>query len=364
MNGKARTMELGSYRDIGLSAARNLAQKYRAEAADGHDPKLTKAQRKALAQKSIDDEARTVKWLCDEYYRLRVLKRKPAIKHPEIIRRRLENHIIPVIGKIPLKDLEVSHARQVLNKANARGTPTVANDVLRTCKQVFNWAAGEQWMPTNIFAHYSTQQDAGGRESPRDRFLDEDELRGLFGVMKTVTGWSAENDATIKLLLMLCVRKMELIGARVSEFNLDAGMWTLPGDRTKTGKPIDIPLPRQAAVLVERLVSLSCGSEYLLPARKQQTRMLPHISPDTVNSATGRFIKPEMTNPDWTIHDLRRTSRTALSRLKVDAVVAEKCLNHVSSKIIQTYDQHAFYEERQEALSRLADYYESLGMEV
>ena len=125
-------------------------------------------------------------------------------------------------------------------------------------------------------------------------------------------------------------------------------------------------LPDQAVKLIEKLISLACGSEYLFPARKQQTRMLPHIAADTVNSAIGRFIKPEMAmrSQDWTPHDMRRTGRTYLAQLGVSSTVAEKCLNHQLPGMAEVYDRHAYFEERKEALQSLADFYTGLGLKV
>ena len=58
---------------------------------------------------------------------------------------------------------------------------------------------------------------------------------------------------------------------------------------------------------------------------------------------------------DWTLHDLRRTARSLMSRAKVAPYVAEKCLGHVAGAIERTYDRHAYLDEKREAFARLAD---------
>ena len=77
----------------------------------------------------------------------------------------------------------------------------------------------------------------------------------LFDAKRTARGFSVANGLTVKLLLLLAVRKGELIAARWDEFELDADepVWHLPSERTKTGQAIDIPLPEMA---VERLRQL------------------------------------------------------------------------------------------------------------
>ena len=132
--------------------------------------------------------------------------------------------------------------------------------------------------------------DAGGKEVARDRALSRDELKTLFEAMRTARGFSVENALTVKLLLLLAVRKGELIAARWDEFELDADVpvWHLPGQRTKTGQPIDIPLPTMSVDWLHELHRLALDSDWVLPARKMQSRMLPYICESTIGVAMGK----------------------------------------------------------------------------
>ncbi len=112
---------------------------------------------------------------------------------------------------------------------------------------------------------------------------------------------------------MLAVRKSELICARKAEFDLEEGVWYLPGEPTRTGEPIDIPLPRQALEILEELFRLSGEISWLLPARKMQSRMIPHIDVNTLNAAMAKCIQPLMPDSEpFSPHDFRRTARTHL----------------------------------------------------
>ncbi|VFS61408.1 integrase [Kluyvera cryocrescens] len=75
--------------------------------------------------------------------------------------------------------------------------------------------------------------DAGGKEQSRSRWLTRAELVQFFEAMRMAKGFSRQNELTMKLLLVTCVRKMELCAARWSEFDLANGIWYLPGERTK-----------------------------------------------------------------------------------------------------------------------------------
>ena len=56
----------------------------------------------------------------------------------------------------------------------------------------------------------------------------------------------------------------------------------------------------------------------------------------------------------WTIHDLRRTARTLLSRAGVNADIAERCLGHVIPGVRGIYDRHRFEQEKRVAFEALA----------
>jgi integrase len=56
----------------------------------------------------------------------------------------------------------------------------------------------------------------------------------------------------------------------------------------------------------------------------------------------------------YTIHDLRRTARSLLSRAGVSADVAERCLGHVMGGVRGIYDRHEYLEEKKRAFELLA----------
>jgi integrase len=56
----------------------------------------------------------------------------------------------------------------------------------------------------------------------------------------------------------------------------------------------------------------------------------------------------------WRLHDLRRVSRTLLSRAGVPTEVAERALGHRRPTIERTYDRHKFADELLLAYEKLA----------
>jgi integrase len=57
---------------------------------------------------------------------------------------------------------------------------------------------------------------------------------------------------------------------------------------------------------------------------------------------------------DWTLHDLRRTARSLLSRAGVASDIAEICLGHVLAGVRGTYDRHEYHAEKKRAFEALA----------
>jgi integrase len=56
----------------------------------------------------------------------------------------------------------------------------------------------------------------------------------------------------------------------------------------------------------------------------------------------------------WQLHDLRRTGRSLMSRAKVDADHAERCMGHVIGGVRETYDRYEYLEEKKAAFEKLA----------
>lgn len=346
--GKQRTMLIGSYSDLSLSKARATVKELAAHVALGHDVAGEKQTRKAEALARMEDEknALRVSELAAEYFQRQIL---PRWKHPDILRRRIHKDINPHIGGLKVEDVKPRHIDAMLQSIVARGAPTVANDVLRWTKRIFDYAIKRHALETNPAGAFELS-DAGGQESSRERWLSRDELIQFFQAMRMAKGFSRENELTMKLILCLCCRKMELCGAPWAEFDLDEAVWRLPAERAKNGDAIDIPLPPPAVEWLRDLHSISGGSNWVLPARKMQHRMIPHIQESTLPVALAKVRREMPGIPTFTVHDFRRTARTHLAALGVDPVVAERCLNHRIRGVEGIYNRHQYFDERRAAL--------------
>lgn len=355
LNRKALTLSLGSYRDVPLSMARVEAARLRGLVAIGRD--VAEERKTAVREAAANQKGQvTVGHLADQFYDRYVANK---LKHPGIVRSWVDRRIKPVIGKVPVSAVKPSHIDQLIQGVS-REAPTVAPKLLSRLKAMFNLGIRLGYMDANPAGAFESS-DVGQRSKPRERWLADSELAALMGAMRTARGWNMQNTQAVRLLLMLAVRKNELLQARAEEFNLTTGVWHLPANRTKSKRPLAIPLPNQAQDAIRQLLELGCGSEWLLPARKTQTRLVGHISSDTLNAGLKKAIQPQLPNvPPFTIHDLRRTARTHLEALGVDPYVAKRCLNHSVKGLTGVYNRHDYFDQRKVALQKWANHLDSI----
>jgi integrase len=155
--------------------------------------------------------------------------------------------------------------------------------------------------------------------------------------------------AYLQMLLLLGQRRTETALLAWSDVDLEAKVWTVPPEITKSGRPHKIPLPRPAVTIL-RSHKRAARCDLVFPGRHNQpmtgwSKRLPAVY--KLTRAAGMA--------HWTLHDLRRTVRTGLGRLGVDRVVAELLIDHaISNELAAIYDRGDYWHLRVEAAERWA----------
>lgn len=355
--GRRRELTLDRCMQISLAEAREKSAEAQKNIRLGLDPI---EERKREESVSI----RTVKDLFSDWYQ----DLEKRLKYPNIPKRIFEKEVDSSIGHHSLDSVTPMDVRALVRKVANSGRPATANDTLMYLKQLFNHAIKLGLLTYNPAAAFNVS-DAGGVEKSRDRALSLDEIHKVFQVfLNNSDSFSRDNYLACALLLVLGVRKTELTEAQWKEFDLENGRWVLSGERSKTGDKIAIPLPPQAAGWLKELKIRSFGSGYVFPNRRSSKH--PHMGKDTLNRAIaklfgkepGKKLQPDNRMGDiseFTVHDLRRTCRSLLAAIGIPAHIAERCLNHKIKGIEGIYDRHDYFEERKEALSKVAELVES-----
>ena len=346
IGGRRKEIAIGPLADYPLAEARDLAETLRRRVSEGEDVAATKRQQKARS--TAGTQPQTFAELADVWYRRTQSER---LKNPEVVWRVFRNWINPRLGDMALSDIRGFHIVECLEAIRSGGAPTVMNDARRHIRSVFSYGVSLGYIAVDVSVAITSRQ-VGVKEQPRDRTLSHDEIHSLFECMKAEREWfGRDNELSVRLLLLLGVRKSELLAARWSEFDLTNGLWELPKSRSKTNRAMVTPLSTLAVEWLRELEVRASGSEWVLPARRRGKRRLGHVGPDTLNAALAH-LSHGLEN--LTVHDLRRTMRTQLSALGVRLEIAERCLNHKLRGVLGVYDQHEFLPERREALNSWA----------
>jgi integrase len=327
--GRPTKLTLGPWPRLTLAAARKGAADALHDLANGIDPS---AARKAAKRKAAESEANTVAAICNEFLQ-RESKRLRTIDQRERILRRL---VYPVIGNRPINSLKRRDIARLLDSIEDHNGQRMADATLAALRRVFNWhAARDDEFVSPIVRGMGRQNVA---EHRRSRTLDDDELRRLWAA--TADGQRFSN--LIRFLLLTTARRGEAAEMRWDE--VADGIWTLPASRSKTKSEVVRPLSRAAQAVLAA-----------------QPRITDWVFTTTRTGPLKSFSEPKaeldaasgVTN--WRIHDLRRSSRSLLSRAGINSDVAEKCLGHLPRNvIIQTYDRHSYAAEMAHAFEALA----------
>ncbi|SHE76491.1 Integrase [Modicisalibacter ilicicola DSM 19980] len=350
--GKRRELTLDKYADRSLAEAREKAVEVQRAIRNGVDP---------LEERKREEQIKihTVRELFGDWHH----DLEKRLKHPNIPKRIFEKEVSPSIGHLTLERVTPMDVRAIIRKVASSGRPAIANDTLMYLKQLFNHAIKLGLLTYNPAAAFNVN-DAGGIEKSRDRALSLSEIHHVFQVFRENSdSFSRDNYLACALLLVLGVRKAELTEAQWSEFDLKSRRWELSAARSKTGTGIAIPLPPQAVGWLEELKIRACGSDYVFPNRRSSKR--PYMGKDTLNRAIAKQFgkepgkKPQPENKmgniaEFTVHDLRRTCRSLLAAVGVPGHVAERCLNHKLKGTEGIYDRHDYFNERKEALTKVA----------
>ena len=218
---------------------------------------------------------------------------------------------------------------------------------------MFKWAIG---------AGYDVVNPVTGTNQPpkpksRKRVLTDAEL---------ATIWSACEDddygRIVRLLILTGQRREEVGGLRRDE--IDGDLCTIFAARYKTKLDHVVPLTPQAKALIATALretnrdfafgrgprSVDGPERGFSGFSKSKAELDARILAD--RTETDPDAQPL---PHWTLHDLRRTARSLMSRAKVPTDHAERVLGHVIGGVRETYDRYEYLDEKRDALARLAD---------
>ncbi len=333
---RTRRHTYGTYPQIGLAEVRKLHSEAVIKVCKGIDLNDEKL---AVKQEAWDDP--TLEQLAQEYYDRYLLR---ELKRPEDVFGLIKRNIIPVLGKRKAKTIKRKDLVWALTLVVDRGSKVTANRTLAAIKGMFAYAV-ERDILENSPAALITKKVIGGKETPRDRYLSEAEIKVFLETIDNAP-FSRSIQLILKILLYTGKRISEVTDAPWSEFDWENQVWVIPKERTKNKTQDRVYLSNKTLVCLKELKEMS-SSEWVCQSPVNDKR---HIEYRSVDRAVKRHLEFFGFAESFHPHDLRRTVKTHLSEMGIIKEVRDKLLNHKLEGIDAVYDRAQHWEKRVEAI--------------
>lgn len=354
--GFEKRMALGSYPDVSLTKARRAQKAARDTKDEGADPVQSRKAEKLVA---INPAGETFKAVALEWYDRQSPQWSPA--HATRVLRQLERDLFPWLGERIISSITPPELLAVLRKTEARGAIETADRGLMNARLIWRYAVATSRAARDIGA------DLKGALMPyrgkhHAAIIEPDKLGELLRAIQQYKGGLIVRTA-LHLAPILFQRPGELRGAKWTEIDLDAALWTIPSERMKrtkagkeNGEPHIVPLPTQAVALLRELLPLTGSNALVFPGERS------HERPISDNSVRMALLTLGYSSQVQTWHGFRATARTMLAeRLDLDPLVIEAQLAHsVKDANGRAYNRTQYLTHRRVMMQKWADYLDKL----
>ena len=271
---KRREIGLGGYPSTSLAEARNKARETREAIAKGVDPVAEKQAAKAalLAQQA---SLKTFAW-CAATYIASLKDQWKNAKHQAQWTSTLETYAFPIIGKLPVQSIALPHVLDVLNQVQAdKGNAPLwdaknetASRLRGRIEKVLDWATVHGYRdglnPARWKGHLDAIMKAPSKvqKTEHHKSIPHGEMHGFMKALRQQEGTGAR---ALEFAILCASRSGEVRGATWEEIDLKKGLWMIPGERMKAGKPHTVPLSKQALHLIAA-IEPTVGTDLVFPS--------------------------------------------------------------------------------------------------
>jgi integrase len=350
IDGRTRDMGLGPLNSVSLANAREIATECRQQRLAGLDPiearKAAKADARLLAARATTFDAAR-----DAYIAAHEASWRNA-KHGRQWRSTLATYATPVIGGVPVQDVDTPLVLKVLEPIWNTRTET-ASRVRGRIEAILDWAkarglrVGEN--PARWRGHLSNllPKRSKVRRVRHHPALPYAEMPAFITTLRRHEGFAPR---ALEFVIMTATRTGEGLGARWHEFDLEAGLWTIPAGRMKGGREHRVPLPRRVVAMLKELVAMRLN-EFVFPGLKRGRPL---------GSMRLLTLLRDMEHDHITVHGFRSTFKDwASETTSFPDHLSEMALAHVSAdKVRAAYARGDLFQKRRELMEAWASYCE------
>jgi len=322
-----RRLTIGEYPALRPEKARSIAEDHYADVRRGIDPAVEKKRKR-------DESRHTFGRLVTNY--LESKKTELRDRSYAEVERYLDRQARPLHG-LPATAVDRKRIADLLDTIAKDSGAVSANRARTSLSALFSWA-----MRKGLHDHNPVIATETRKEKSRHRVLTDAELS---------TVWNALGDGDyadiLKLLILTGQRASEIAELRWSEIDFDADLISLPPERTKNGRPHEVPMSGAVRDILQRRTRHP-GRDLVFGLR------------DGGFSGWTRCkerLDQRAPLPHWTVHDLRRTAATRMVDLGEGPHIVEAVLNHVSGHragVAGIYNRSLYKAEKAQALSKWA----------
>jgi integrase len=343
--GQQHEMGLGSASDFSLAHARERARAQRRLLTDGIDPiEHRDAQR---VRKVAEANTAPIFTECAARYIAahRAAWRNP--KHADQWEATIATYAEPVIGKLPVHQVDTEHALEILEPIWTTKHET-ARRLRARIEHILDWAKVRKYRDgDNPFRLRGHLDKLLAKISKKRRVKHHPALpyAQLGAFMEKLQAEPGVAPRALEFAILTCARTGEVIGAKPEEFDLGKAIWTVPAERMKAGKEHRVPLSKRAIEIVK---AMSAG-EYVFPGRDPKAPLS--------NMAMLEVLR-RMERADLTTHGFRSTFKDwAAESTNYPNIVSEMALAHtVSDEVEAAYRRGDLFEKRRRLMAEWANY--------
>jgi integrase len=339
VSGKRRDAGLGVYPEVTIADARDKALGMRRLIDAGKDPIEERDRDQQTA--SIAAAALTFEKAARQVHE----DLKPGWKNEKHAAQwisTLETYVFPKLGTKPLDSITPADCAEVLRPIWLEKAET-ASRTRQRMHAVMQWAWAHGHItanPVSVVDHILPKQNAKKEHQPAMPWRDVPEF-----VKKHVAEFK-QGEATRAALLFLILtaaRSGEVRGAVWDEFDLKAGVWTIPGERMKAKETHRVALSTPTLELVKRLKEQKLHETLVFPSPRAK------VVSDMVLTSFLRRVKAQSDTPGRvaTAHGFRSSFRDWASENGYARDLAERALAHtIANKTEAAYHRSDLLEQR------------------
>jgi len=337
-----KRLKLGTPATIAsASEARKLALVALGRILSGADPAAERAEQKRRLKSRVSD---LLERYDGELERRGYVNRKTVISG---LRARLTPHLNRDIRDVTGADLAA-----IIEALEKEGKGGAAEDFRSRCRAFLTWCAAKakviEASPLAGFRRERATRAHRVAKAQHGRALSDREIANV---------WKAADPATafgrlVRFLILTGCRRGEAAGLTWAMVDRDAGLVRLPAAFVKQGRGHLAPIAPALAAVFDACI-IDARSNLVFPSAKTGGQI----------SGWSKYLQrvTKAAKVDFSLHDLRRTFRTGLSRLGVDDDTAEIALGHARTNLEQIYNRDEALTALREAFELWATHVETLA---